>query len=356
MSSGNEKSKSYWNKAKNFPFYLLLVYFFIEYIRPQDQYPIIASTKFSLIISVMLVALWLIKGNKQSLKEPLIILYILFLFLMIQGVFSATNTFWVVKSFQNLTTYLLAGVLPVIAFLNKPESIRLFFRYWVLIQTLLAIYSITHNGTGPGGVLLDENDLALALNMAIPYAYFLIQSPGTKIKGKVFFTTCLVLLIYAVVSTDSRGGFVGLIAAAIGIILFSKHLLRNVVIITLATPIFLFFVSPSYLHDIKSIQDTTDATRQDRLYSWRRGWEMFLDHPIVGVGAGNYPWNVEEYELKSSEYDPRKTRLHGGRVAHSLYFTLIPELGTLGVIVYFWILLLIYKNIKKINDFEKNNP
>ena len=60
---------------------------------------------------------------------------------------------------------------------------------------------------------------------------------------------------------------------------------------------------------------------------------MWKANPVFGVGQGNYNWNVHFYE------DLNVTgQSSGGRAAHSLYFTLLPELGLLGVTLYVLIL------------------
>jgi len=71
-----------------------------------------------------------------------------------------------------------------------------------------------------------------------------------------------------------------------------------------------------------------------------------LHNPVFGVGVTNYPWRVVEYEITSGEIAPNK-RLQGGRVAHSLYFTLLPELGTVGTICFVLALVGAIGNLRK---------
>jgi hypothetical protein len=58
---------------------------------------------------------------------------------------------------------------------------------------------------------------------------------------------------------------------------------------------------------------------------------MFLDNPIIGVGPANFQYNSFYYE------DPEKAArgFHvWGKAAHSLYFTLLPEEGIVGVYIF----------------------
>ncbi|MEP7152467.1 MAG: hypothetical protein ABI856_12215, partial [Nitrospira sp.] len=60
------------------------------------------------------------------------------------------------------------------------------------------------------------------------------------------------------------------------------------------------------------------------------GWEMFLANPVFGVGQGNFPWTIGEY-MGGRTW---QTKSLAGRQAHSLYFTLLPELGLVGVMLF----------------------
>src|SRR5213075_2121097 len=111
----------------------------------------------------------------------------------------------------------------------------------------------------------------------------------------------------------------------------------------------------NYWDELQSMGDSNDSTRNDRLYMWRRSTEMFLDNLIVGVGAGNFPVRVSEYELKSEEFDPAVQHLHGGRVAHSLYFTLIPEYGLVGIFLYGGATLLVVVRLRRIARHAPDN-
>ena len=65
---------------------------------------------------------------------------------------------------------------------------------------------------------------------------------------------------------------------------------------------------------------------------------MFLDNPF-GVGGNNFQARFPEYQ------SPEFKKGMWGRVAHSLWFTLIPELGLAGIFIY---MSLLYYNLKDI--------
>jgi len=72
-----------------------------------------------------------------------------------------------------------------------------------------------------------------------------------------------------------------------------------------------------------------------RSWDWWIGWEMFKDHPVTGVGLGNYKLNFIPYKAeflatpRGEAYDfyiPRAAQ------AHNEYVQILAELGILGVL------------------------
>ena len=82
-------------------------------------------------------------------------------------------------------------------------------------------------------------------------------------------------------------------------------------------------------------QEDSIGTGQQRIFSWKTGWRMFLDNPIAGVGPANSPWRFGEYEGEGGF----NSRNYSGRQMHSVYFTLLSELGSVGTILFALMLL-----------------
>jgi O-antigen ligase len=179
--------------------------------------------------------------------------------------------------------------------------------------------------------------------------------------------------LFVIALTKSRGGFVGLIAVIAYCVLKSnKKLVLSMLIGVLG--VFLLIAAPAgYWEEMGTI--TGEAAKKDehlesqwgtgaqRIYSWKLGWGMFKENPVMGVGQGNYPWHVTGQEEKMKVQ--WRTRSLGGRAAHSLYFTLLPELGLIGVTLFglmvwyiwkdmAWVRKYIGKDIKKLSGDQKN--
>jgi O-antigen ligase len=326
-----------------------------EYVRPHDLIKALSALRLGLVVTAIAFACWFLKGDKKHLNDPVVRLYLVFLALMVFSIPFAVNNYWAYRVTFGMVVIAIGAVLPMLAFVDDTRALRLVTKVFVIGMTAAAVYGITHRGTGPGSFLSDENDLACVLNMGVPFAYFLSRSKSESGKQRMLWLLATGVLVAGTVSTMSRGGFIGLVAVAFGMIIVSGKMLRTTLIILCVGAAAYTVVPEHYIGEIISIQDTEDETRNERIYSWKRGWEMFLDHPILGVGVQNYPWRVAEYELKSGDYDPRSMRLLGGRVAHSVYFTLLPELGITGTLVYAVMVWILMRRLWRISHFDASS-
>lgn len=85
-----------------------------------------------------------------------------------------------------------------------------------------------------------------------------------------------------------------------------------------------------------------------RVEDWYIGWEMFKDHPLVGIGLGNYKIKFLEYRAKFLETD--KGEDFGGYItrgaqAHNEYVQFAAELGIIGIISILASLVLLFGNV-----------
>jgi probable O-glycosylation ligase (exosortase A-associated) len=330
--------------SKPLPYYLVLLLLFLEYGRPQDSYISgLAAIKPSLIVSICVV-LSLVFGSTASYfaDKPTKLFGSLLVF-MIFHIFFARNNHWAFNTAQTmaLTFVLYVGIL---AFVDSYEKFKTLITVWITIHIFLAISAIRSGGVGIGGFLLDENDFAITINMIIPYAYFCMFSDG-KTKYKIFHLASLFVFLAASLATRSRGGLLGLLAIGICCWLRSSKKFGAACLLFLFALFALNFAPEGYWERMNTIQQEYSGEKvgsgAERQYEWEVGWKMFLANPIVGVGQGNFPWEFNNYE----EGDKFQGRSVAGRAAHSLYYTLLPELGLVGTLMFLGMNYLIYKDL-----------
>lgn len=311
-------------------FYTYLV---IEYVRPQYWLPFLGYIRPALFATVILFIFSIRNFQNKAYQDKGLRAAIVFLGLCAFSISYSVNTFWAFQTSTVMAAHIFAFMIPLgILITNQYQWTKLIL-FWVAIHSYVAIFAITHGGTGPGNFISDENDVALVLNVGIAFAFILRSAESLTSRTRFLLTLATVVMVVGVVSTFSRGGFVGLASTGMALIYFSKRRLRNLAIVAVLA-VAAYQVAPDeYVAEMGTITNTEQGTASGRLYQWGIGWDIYVDNPIFGVGAGNYPWRVAEYELSSGKIAPNQ-QLHGGRAAHSLYFTLLPELGTVGTVCF----------------------
>jgi probable O-glycosylation ligase (exosortase A-associated) len=236
-------------------------------------------------------------------------------------------------------------ILSVLVCVYSIERLKSFMKFYVGLMVYVALYAMTHSGVGSGNYFADENDLSLYINMVIPFCYFLF--PVEKKKWtKVFYAAALMIGLLTVVVSFSRGGFIGLVIMFVIVWLVSPRKMATVFVIFVLGTIVYFYSGEEYRQEMATVTDTKESTANARLMSWASAWDMFLDNPL-GVGGNNFQVRFPEYQ------GDRFSRGMWGRVAHSLWFTLIPELGIVGIVIYFRLLFYNMKDIFSLKTKKK---
>jgi O-antigen ligase len=354
-------SLSLKKKESLFPLSLLLFYLFLEYGRPQELLPFLRVFRLP-TITLVLLALYSIIFGKFRLKDKQTNLLFFLLGLMVVHGPIAVNNYWALMVFIMMVMNFIV-FLSLIRYVDNAEKYDRLVKIWLGIHVYLAIIGIVKAGRGIGGFLGDENDFCMTMNMIIPFSFFLaIYASGRK---KIYYIVLTGIYLLVVILSNSRGGFVGLVAAIIYCWLRTKRKLLTTFILGVLTVFAVVVAPPAYWDDVRSIveQGADEGTGEERFHTWKIGWHMFLDNPIIGVGQGNFPWVFGKYEFQvTGSKDPFHGRSVAGRAAHSIYFTMLPELGILGtciilgMIYYTFIDLRTIKSRLFIKNYKVSNP
>lgn len=75
---------------------------------------------------------------------------------------------------------------------------------------------------------------------------------------------------------------------------------------------------------VHTLGDASFQSNSERLLMWQSAWAMFLDHPLVGVGAQNYEYQYQNHYI--SPLAKERGQMH----AHSNIFQILAEQGVVG--------------------------
>lgn len=336
----------------DFPFYLVLLFLFLDYGRPQSFFPFIEALHPGWFIHSALF-FCLISRGRLNLDYVQTKCYALLLLIMAIHVPIAVNNYWAFQMLRTTFLYFIA-YLSIAKFVDSYPKVERFIDSWIIINLVCAIVGIINDGKVPNSSFMgDENDFALVMNMAIPFAYFM-SLQADRFKKKLLYLCAVGVFVAASVASLSRGGFIGLVTVGLFCWLRSPKKIRSMVVVTLMIAVVYLNAPTTYWDEVRSIQkeNVEAGTGQERWYIWQCGWRMFLDNPIIGVGQGNFPWTIAQYEPPGG----LNTRSYASRAAHSIYFTVIPELGAIGTILFFSLLYYSLRGMKVILKAEKTHP
>lgn len=147
--------------------------------------------------------------------------------------------------------------------------------------------------SGPSSVVgtgnyIDENVFATLFVLAIPFFFFLAQD-----NKSIFIKIVLYLLIpfgwHSIFLTGSRGGLVGLSVVTLYIVLQTRKYIIGILIIAGLIAAFVY-QGGEYIKGRSNtiIQFEEDASAMQRIEAWKIASRMITDHPILGVGLGNF--------------------------------------------------------------------
>lgn len=188
----------------------------------------------------------------------------------------------------------------------------------------------------PGGMLEENNALAVALVMMLPFMYFLYMTePKRWVRNALVLS--MISLTFSIVGSQSRGALLALFSMSFFLGLKSKYPFRTSLGLLVLLLIVVAFMPDSWSNRMDTIQTyKADTSAMSRIWTWQTLWNAALDRPIVGVGfrADNH-MVFGRYAPQGGEWEIFKGTVF---VAHSIYLQMLGEHGFVGLALFLGIL------------------
>ncbi len=315
----------------------LWLFTIILYARPAEVYPSPLTASLALIVALATLGFFIptqlsLEGTvtAQPTEVNLVLLF------CVTGLLSiplAINRFTAWQEFSGtfirciVMFILMVNVVRTKARLKGLLLLALAAGLWLSVEAvndyrlgLMTVEGYRAGGRG-GGIFGNSNDMALFLVTLVPIAIALLLS-SRSLARKFLFGSCAVLMVFGIVLTYSRGGFIGLLVALTFLAWKAgqRRRLEIVVVGFLIVAAFLAMV-PGYALRLASILLPSldplgsSEARSGELF---RSLYIAIRHPLLGIGMGNYAPEMS----------------YRGLVTHNSYTQVAAEMGVAALVCY----------------------
>ncbi|MCP4633955.1 MAG: hypothetical protein GY855_13605 [candidate division Zixibacteria bacterium] len=334
------------------PIYGLILFVVLNFIRPSDFIPGLEAIPLAKMIGGgTLLALILKHIRTKDILFKYRQTYLLFIFTIILFL-SVPLSLWPTDSYKDALDFTKI-ILFYLIFINTVRSLsRLRMISLVALGSIMVLaYSVIKSylagdfraaATIGSGLYGDANDVALTLVTALPFAVFL---KGSKLKDafkNLLYWGIIAVMVTAVITTQSRGGMLGLIAVLFVIFTKGKNKFKGILVLTVIGMLIFAFM-PSDIGERYSTISTydEDASAMNRIYAWQAGIKMMIAHPFTGVGLG-------QFETGFSIYKPAAYHAARWMSPHNTWIQIAGETGVFGVIIWSWLFIYCFLELKRL--------
>jgi probable O-glycosylation ligase (exosortase A-associated) len=199
---------------------------------------------------------------------------------------------------------------------------------------------------GYGGMIGDNNDLALALAITLPLAWF-CRDFFSQFYIKLGWTMIVLAGAAAVIMTRSRGGFLAMSVGMLCVLIFSKRKMTALLVVLVGMGASIYLVRASFVERMSTLTNPlAESSAYSRVVLAKAALNMAKDHPLLGVGFGKR--NEEEL---LADYLPPNLKGMGNKVLHNTYLQVLVDSGVLALLLFltliagalWWLLRLVRK-------------
>ncbi|MCA9412210.1 MAG: O-antigen ligase family protein [Candidatus Omnitrophica bacterium] len=259
------------------------------------------------------------------------------------------------KAFIRTTSYLLCGYLLTNIVVERQEQAKTLLKFLVLSTSILVVYGFYTQFIEGVSIYQDIahpfflNHCIYAAWVCFPLA-FLLPSLSQPIEGKGKIVLFFALLGLGVLLSFVRGAWLGILGLVAYLWYRQRSALNLKFILVLVLGgilgiilIFALDLSHLFVDRFVNLFDRRYVTNESRIDRWMAALSMWATHPILGVGLGCYPDLYPQYLFYVDTFEGA---IRMG--AHSIFFEIMAETGTLGILAYGFIIFNFFRETRRL--------
>ena len=282
----------------------------------------------------------------QAYKKYFIVISLFIISMLVSALFSGDIAYGL-KRWADMWIWRFMPFVIVLFLLKKYSDVKKVILGTFAGITVISVYAIYQGLSGlsrANGFYGHPMTLGGWLCIFLPL--LLIEFFERKLLSKYYWIAGITFCICsaALVFNGTRGAWLAVaIVCAVLLIYYMFKSKRNLAI----SIIFVALISAVLVNNPKFMQrlDTIDdfdkyQSNTERILMWQSAWNMFKDHPILGVGLGQYTENYQQKYISPQAKEPKLGH------AHNNFMQMLAENGIVGfagfVIMFGYI---IFKNL-----------
>lgn len=207
------------------------------------------------------------------------------------------------------------------------------------------------------GPIGEPNFFALVLLGVLPYALHLASTAGSR-RARWAWWAAGALDAAGIVLSYSRGAIVAIVVTTVTLAVL-RMIPRRSLLLPLAGVAVALALVPSYATRLSEVRNVlhlggsaasstsqqADPAAQGRFSEMVAGLEVFRDHPLLGVGPGQFPSYYQQYAGAAGN------GVHAGegdRQAHNLFVGIAAETGLLGLVTFFGLVAVVLRRLAEL--------
>lgn len=325
------------------------------------------------LIVLLVISAWRRRGGRAILEasiNPLTLLLGLYVLLLMV---SSTIARDASLADERWLEAMKAGVILIlfVAMVSSREAVRLATWALVGVATLLSSLGIFQQLTGNfdnqfwgfarikqahivdevvqpriAGPLGDPNFFAQILLIVVPIALALAWNERSG-RLRTLALSSAGVIVTAIVLTYSRGAGLAMACQALLLWATSRRRLRLAAVTAIIAVVFITALPANFTRRLTTVRQLMpgeqtalhpDSSFEARKLFTQTAWQMFLDQPLLGVGAGNYTEYFDEYAERVGSA-VRFSSIRKAHYPHNLYLEIAAESGLIGLSLFMAIVL-----------------
>lgn len=332
------------------PYFGLLAYLIIFYTRFGELYPFLGEIRLELIAGIYIAGLIFLKTGFgrispgfNPLNKALWGFLLVVLLSIPQAVKPAVAMEWGIDFLKIMAFFaMVATLIRTEKELNGFVWVLILMSFWIAYEPASNYWSgqfiIAQNVkrvVGTTGYFHNPNALGNTIVQTIPFMVYLAVS--SSFWKRLVLLAILAFCIFTIIVTGSRGAFAGLTVAFLLIAWQNRRRTGILLLVLVALAAIFWNLSGEYrTRHLTTLEfGRSDLSAHSRIDGLIHGLSMMAKRPILGVGIGNYP-------------EARREWFGWGLWAHNQYGELFGELGLAGTLTWFWFLVLLFANLKRL--------